>query len=124
MSNLQRSRSDFLRRHQTLLGQISDMKQTGQIGIAGLAVMGENLVLNIADKGFRVSVYNRTASKTDRFLQGRAKGKTICGYHEVADFIASLERPRMVMMMLKAGVIYDDERRSLRRCCMWSKSPR
>jgi 6-phosphogluconate dehydrogenase len=83
------------------------MKQTGQIGIAGLAVMGENLVLNMADKGFRVSVYNRTASKTDQFLQGRAKGKVICGYHEVADFIASLERPRMVMMMLKAGGVVD-----------------
>ncbi len=69
--------------------------------------MGENLVLNIADKGFRVSVYNRTASKTDIFLQGGAKDKTIYGYHEVADFIASLDRPRKVMMMLKAGEVVD-----------------
>jgi len=69
--------------------------------------MGENLVLNMADKGFRVSVYNRTASKTDRFLQGRAKDTTIYGYHEVADFIASLDRPRKVMMMLKAGDVVD-----------------
>jgi len=83
------------------------MKQTGQIGIAGLAVMGENLVLNMADKGFRVSVYNRTSSRTDRFLQGRAKDTTIYGYHEVADFIASLDRPRKVMMMLKAGEVVD-----------------
>ncbi len=52
--------------------------------------MGENLVLNMAGKGFRVSVYNRTASKTDRFLQGRAKDTTIYGYHDVADFIAAL----------------------------------
>ncbi len=83
------------------------MEQTGQIGIAGLAVMGENLVLNMADKGFRVSVYNRTASKTDRFLLGRAKGKTIYGHHDVADFIASLDRPRKVMLMLKAGEVVD-----------------
>jgi 6-phosphogluconate dehydrogenase len=83
------------------------MEQTGQIGIAGLAVMGENLVLNMADKGFRVSVYNRTASKTDHFLEGRAQGKTIYGYHDVADFIASLDRPRKVMMMLKAGEVVD-----------------
>ncbi len=83
------------------------MEQTGQIGVAGLAVMGENLVLNMADKGFRVSVYNRTANKTDKFLQGRARDKTICGFHDVADFIASLERPRKVMMMLKAGEVVD-----------------
>lgn len=83
------------------------MEQTGQIGIAGLAVMGENLVLNMADKGFRVSVYNRTASKTDHFLEGRAQGKTIYGYHDIADFIASLDRPRKVMMMLKAGEVVD-----------------
>ena len=83
------------------------MKRTGQIGIAGLAVMGENLVLNMADKGFNVSVYNRTASKTDQFLQGRAKGKTIYGYHDIADFLASLDRPRKVMMMVKAGEVVD-----------------
>lgn len=83
------------------------MKQPGQSGVARLAVMGENLVLNMADTGFRVSVYNRTASKTDRFLQGRAKDTTIYGYHEVADFIASLVFPRKVMMMLKAGEVVD-----------------
>ncbi len=83
------------------------MEQAGQIGIAGLAVMGENLVLNMADKGFRVSVYNRTVSRTDRFLQGRAKDKTIYGYHDVAGFIVSLDRPRKVMMMLKAGEVVD-----------------
>ncbi len=83
------------------------MENTGQIGIAGLAVMGENLVLNMADKGFKVSVYNRTASKTDQFLQERAEGKTIYGYHEIADFIASLDRPRKVMMMVKAGEVVD-----------------
>lgn len=86
---------------------VRDMGQTAQIGIAGLAVMGENLVLNMADKGFKVSVYNRTSGKTDTFIQGRAKGKTVYGYHDIADFIASLERPRKVMMMLKAGEVVD-----------------
>ncbi|PIE69702.1 MAG: phosphogluconate dehydrogenase (NADP(+)-dependent, decarboxylating) [Deltaproteobacteria bacterium] len=79
----------------------------GQIGVAGLAVMGENLVLNMADKGFRVSVYNRTTATTDSFLAGRAKEKTIYGYHEVAAFVASLERPRKVMLMIKAGEAVD-----------------
>jgi len=69
--------------------------------------MGENLVLNMADKGFSVAVYNRTTSKTDTFLAGRAKGKSISGFHRVEDFVASLERPRKVMMMLKAGEVVD-----------------
>ena len=83
------------------------MTQIGQIGVAGLAVMGENLVLNMASKGFNVSVYNRTGSKTEAFLAGRAQGKTISGYLALADFVASLERPRKVMMMLKAGEVVD-----------------
>lgn len=83
------------------------MAQAGQIGIAGLAVMGENLVLNLADKGFRVAVYNRTSARTKSFLEGRAKGKTIDGYYEIADFIAGIERPRKIMMMLKAGEVVD-----------------
>ena len=83
------------------------MKEKGQIGVAGLAVMGENLALNMANKGFTVSVYNRTTSKTDHFMQGRAQGKPVRGYHGIADFIASLERPRKVMMMLKAGNVVD-----------------
>jgi len=77
------------------------MKQT--IGVAGLAVMGENLVLNMASKGFSVAVYNRTYEKTERFLAGRAAGKEIAGFHEVKDFVAALESPRKIMMMLKAG---------------------
>lgn len=85
------------------------MKNTvSQIGIAGLAVMGENLVLNMADKGFSVAVYNRTTSKVDSFLNGRAKDKAISGFHTVQDFVASLERPRKVMMMLRAGKVVDD----------------
>jgi len=73
------------------------------IGVAGLAVMGENLVLNIASKGFSVAVYNRTHEKTERFLAGRAKGKEISGFKEVGDFVAALASPRIVLMMLKAG---------------------
>ncbi len=79
------------------------MKKTAEIGVAGLAVMGENLVLNMADKGFSVAVYNRTSAKVDAFLAGRAKGMTINGFHTVVDFVAALRRPRRVMMMVKAG---------------------
>ena len=77
------------------------MKQ--KIGVAGLAVMGENLVLNMASKGFSVAVYNRTYEKTERFLGSRAAGKDIAGFREVKDFVEALESPRKVMMMLKAG---------------------
>ncbi len=77
------------------------------IGLVGLAVMGQNLVLNMADHGFKVSVYNRTASKTDDFLAGPAKGKEIQGFHEIPEFVASLESPRRVMLMIKAGDAVD-----------------
>jgi 6-phosphogluconate dehydrogenase len=83
------------------------MRNLSHIGVAGLAVMGENLVLNMASKGFSVSVYNRTSAKVDTFLAGRAKGKSISGFHSVKDFVNSLKRPRKVMMMLKAGSVVD-----------------
>jgi 6-phosphogluconate dehydrogenase len=69
--------------------------------------MGENLVMNMADKGFSVAVYNRTTRKTDDFLAGRAQGKPISGFHTVKEFVSALERPRKVMMMLKAGEVVD-----------------
>ncbi len=84
------------------------MNKLTNIGIAGLAVMGENLVLNMASKGFSVSVYNRTSSKVDNFLTGRGKGKRIVGFATVEDFVKSIERPRKVMMMLKAGSVIDN----------------
>ena len=84
------------------------MSELSRIGVAGLAVMGENLVLNMASKGFSVSVYNRTTSKVDNFLAGRGKGKSIFGFLTVEEFVNSLERPRKVMMMLKAGSVVDD----------------
>jgi 6-phosphogluconate dehydrogenase len=73
------------------------------IGLIGLAVMGENLVLNMASHGYTVAVFNRTTSKVDRFVNGRGAGKAIIGTHSIEELCASLERPRRVMMMVKAG---------------------
>jgi len=84
------------------------MKKMSDIGVAGLAVMGENLVLNMESKGFTVSVFNRTSSKVDRFLAGRARDKNIKGFHGLKDFVQSLERPRKIMMMLRAGSVVDN----------------
>ncbi len=78
------------------------------IGLIGLAVMGENLVMNMESKGFTVTVYNRTAQKVDNFLSGRAKGKNITGAYTLEELVASLEKPRKVMMMIKAGQAVDD----------------
>jgi 6-phosphogluconate dehydrogenase len=77
------------------------------IGLVGLAVMGQNLVLNMNDKGFRVSVYNRTTSKVDEFIEGPAKGTNVMGFHELKPFIESLKAPRRVMLMVKAGPVVD-----------------
>lgn len=70
--------------------------------------MGENLVLNMESKGFQVSVYNRTTQRVDDFVNGRAKGKNIRGTHSLQELVASLERPRKIMMMVKAGKPVDD----------------
>ena len=77
------------------------------IGLIGLAVMGENLVINMESKGFTVSVFNRTTSKVDDFIAGRAKGKNIVGTHSLEELVASLEKPRKIMMMIKAGSAVD-----------------
>jgi 6-phosphogluconate dehydrogenase len=86
--------------------------QTGQpkadIGLIGLAVMGENLVLNMESKGFSVAVYNRTASKVDAFIRGRGAGKKISGCHNMAELAAALAKPRKAMIMVKAGQAVDD----------------
>ena len=78
------------------------------IGLIGLAVMGENLVMNMESKGFTVAVYNRTYEKVARFVQGRAAGKNIIGTSSLQELVNVLERPRKVMMMVKAGQAVDD----------------
>ena len=70
--------------------------------------MGENLVLNMESKGFTVAVFNRTVEKVDRFVSGRGAGKKFIGCHSVEALCASLERPRKVMMLVKAGQAVDD----------------
>ena len=77
------------------------------IGLIGLAVMGENLVMNMESKGFTVAVYNRTTSKVDNFINGRASGKNIIGAHSLEELVDSLEKPRKVFMMIKAGASVD-----------------
>src|SRR5438445_3053364 len=77
------------------------------IGLIGLAVMGENLVLNMESKGFSVAVFNRTLKRVDDFVAGRAKGKRILGCHSVKELVAALNRPRNVMIMVKAGPAVD-----------------
>ncbi|MBN9378707.1 MAG: phosphogluconate dehydrogenase (NADP(+)-dependent, decarboxylating) [Chlamydiales bacterium 38-26] len=78
------------------------------IGLIGLAVMGQNLALNMNDHGFVVAVYNRTHSTVDTFLEGPAKGSKIIGTHSIEEFCKSLKRPRKVMLMVKAGSPVDD----------------
>jgi len=78
------------------------------IGLIGLAVMGENLILNMESKGFTVACFNRTVSKVDDFMNGRAKGKNIIGCHSIQELCANLKAPRKVMLMVKAGQAVDD----------------
>ena len=77
------------------------------IGLVGLAVMGENLVMNMESKGFTVAVYNRTVEKVDAFVNGRGKGLNIIGTHSLENLVANLERPRKVFLMVKAGAAVD-----------------
>ena len=74
-----------------------------QFGLVGLAVMGENLILNMESKGFTVACFNRTVSKVDDFISGRAKGRNIIGCHSIEELAANLKKPRKVMLMVKAG---------------------
>jgi 6-phosphogluconate dehydrogenase len=84
------------------------MNKLSDIGLIGLAVMGENLVLNMESKGFQVSVYNRSSQKVDDFIAGRAKSKNIKGTHSIEDLVKSLACPRKVMLMIKAGSAVDE----------------
>jgi 6-phosphogluconate dehydrogenase len=78
------------------------------IGLIGLAVMGENLILNMESRGFTVACFNRTTSKVDDFISGRAKNKKIIGCHSIKELCANLKTPRKVMLMVKAGPAVDD----------------
>lgn len=84
------------------------MNELSDIGVIGLAVMGENLILNMESKGFRVSAFNRSVYKVDNFINGRAKGKNIYGAHSLEDLVSSLKSPRKIMLMVKAGKPVDD----------------
>jgi 6-phosphogluconate dehydrogenase len=83
------------------------MAKACDFGMIGLAVMGENLALNIESRGYRVAVFNRTTSVVDRFITGRAQGKNFVGCHSVEELVQSLAVPRKVMLMIKAGPAVD-----------------
>ena len=84
------------------------MEPKGDIALIGLAVMGQNLILNMNDKGFTVVAYNRTTSKVEDFINGEAKGTKIIGAYSVEEMVKHLKRPRRVMMLVKAGQAVDD----------------
>ena len=77
------------------------------IGLIGLAVMGENLAMNMESHGFTVAVYNRSTDKVDKFIEGRAAGKNFIGCRSPEELIASLKKPRRIFMMVKAGAAVD-----------------
>jgi len=82
--------------------------EKSDLGLIGLAVMGQNLVLNMNDHGYKVAVYNRTTSKVDDFINGEAKGTEIIGAHSIEELVGFLKRPRRVMLLVKAGQPVDD----------------
>ncbi len=84
------------------------MQPTADIALIGLAVMGQNLILNMNDHGFKVIAYNRTVSKVDEFLNKEAKGTNVTGAHSIEEMVSGLKRPRRVMMLVKAGPPVDE----------------
>ncbi|WP_054113823.1 decarboxylating NADP(+)-dependent phosphogluconate dehydrogenase [Marinagarivorans algicola] len=89
------------------------MKELSDIGLIGLAVMGENLVLNMASKGFTVTAYNRSTEKVKNFVEGRAAGQSIRGAYSIEELVQSLAKPRKIMIMVKAGAPVDTTIESL-----------
>jgi len=81
---------------------------SADLGLIGLAVMGQNLILNMADHGFTICAFNRTVSKVDRFIANEAKGKSIVGAHSTEEFVSKLKKPRRVMLLVQAGKAVDD----------------
>src|SRR3954470_17903483 len=84
------------------------MQPTADIALIGLAVMGQNLILNMNDHGFKVVAYNRTVAKGDEFLNKEAKGTNVIGAHSIEEMVSALKRPRRVMMLVKAGAPVDE----------------
>lgn len=84
------------------------MSDKADFGLIGLAVMGENLALNVESRGYTIAVYNRTTDKVDQLVQGRAKGKRFIGCHSIAELVQSLKKPRLIMTLVKAGPAVDD----------------
>ena len=83
------------------------MSEKCDFGLIGLAVMGENLALNVESRGYRIAVYNRTTEKVDNLINGRAKGKKFVGCHSIEDLVSNLATPRKVMLLVKAGPAVD-----------------
>src|ERR1700733_10550089 len=84
------------------------MEPQADIGLIGLAVMGQNLVLNMNDHGFTVAVFNRTVARVDEFLGREAQGTKVVGAHSLEELVGQLKRPRRVMFMVKAGAPVDE----------------
>src|SRR3954462_2809057 len=84
------------------------MQPTADIALIGLAVMGQNLILNMNDHGFKVVAFNRTVAKVDEFLNKEAKGTKVVGAHSLEEMVSGLKRPRRVMMLVKAGQPVDE----------------
>ena len=84
-----------------------DSSPRADIGLIGLAVMGQNLVLNMDDHGYTVAVFNRTVSKVDDFLSGPAAGTNVIGTHAIEEFAAALKPPRRAVLLVKAGEAVD-----------------
>jgi 6-phosphogluconate dehydrogenase len=84
------------------------MEPKADIALIGLAVMGQNLILNMNDHGFTVVAYNRTVEKVDQFLANEAKGTKVLGAHSIPEMVAQLKKPRRVMMLVKAGKPVDE----------------
>src|SRR5271168_1371573 len=84
------------------------MEPKADIALIGLAVMGQNLILNMNDHGFVVVAYNRTVAKVDEFIANEAKGTNVIGAHSIQEMVGLLKRPRRVMMLVKAGDAVDE----------------
>ncbi|KAG7134205.1 6-phosphogluconate dehydrogenase like protein [Verticillium longisporum] len=86
----------------------TDNVASADLGLVGLAVMGQNIILNMADHGYTIAAFNRTVAKVDRFLANEAKGKSIVGAHSIEEFVSKLKTPRRVMLLVQAGKAVDD----------------